>query len=50
MKKFLRSKEYWQVVSKDISEPAPDTTVSETQKTEIDRKDLKVKNNIFQSN
>ncbi|KAF2288594.1 hypothetical protein GH714_009016 [Hevea brasiliensis] len=37
MENFLRSKEYWQVVSEGISELAPGTAVSEAQKTEIDR-------------
>ncbi|KAF2291245.1 hypothetical protein GH714_020915 [Hevea brasiliensis] len=52
MENFLRSKEYWQVVSEGISELAPGTAVSEAQKTEIDvakLKDLKAKNYLFQA-
>ncbi|KAK5773022.1 hypothetical protein PVK06_049325 [Gossypium arboreum] len=49
MKNFLRSKEYWQVVSMGISELAATT---DAQRLEIDAlklKDLKAKNYLFQA-
>lgn len=52
MKNFLRSKEYWQVVSKGILEPTIRIAVSNMQKTEIEGlklKDLKAKNYLFQT-
>ncbi|PON92597.1 LOW QUALITY PROTEIN: hypothetical protein TorRG33x02_116910 [Trema orientale] len=52
MENFLRSKEYWQVVSEDIAEPAAGTTTVDTQKIEIEGhrlKDLKAKNYLFQA-
>jgi len=52
MENFLRSKEYWQVVSEGISDLRQDTTVSKTQKAEIDAsklKDLKAKSYRFQA-
>lgn len=52
MKNFLRSKEYWRVVSKGILEPAPGTAVSKAQKLKINAvklKDLKAKNYLFQA-
>ncbi|KAL6324730.1 hypothetical protein AAG906_017070 [Vitis piasezkii] len=52
MENFLRSKEYWQVVSRGIAEPATNSPMTDTQKTEIEGqrlKDLKVKNYLFQA-
>jgi len=52
MENFLRSQEYWQVVSEGISKPTQDTLVSEAQRTEADvakLKDLKAKNYLFQA-
>ncbi|KAI3474406.1 hypothetical protein Pfo_029267 [Paulownia fortunei] len=49
---FLRSKEYWQVVSGGIPEPAAGTAVTDAQKAEIEGmklKDLKAKNYLFQA-
>ncbi|KAM3219164.1 hypothetical protein P3L10_023695 [Capsicum annuum] len=51
MENFLRSKEYWPVVSIGVQELAADTALSEAQKAELDSlrlKDLKVKNYLFQ--
>ena len=41
MENFLRSKEYWQVVSEGITEPAADTAVSNGQRTELEAQRLK---------
>ncbi|XP_010268935.1 PREDICTED: uncharacterized protein LOC104605744 [Nelumbo nucifera] len=52
MENFLRSKEYWQVVSNGIVEPAAGTAVTDAQKTELEGqcfKDLKAKNDLFQA-
>lgn len=52
MKNFLRSKEYWKVVSDGITEPAAGTTITYVQKTELEgqqSKDLKAKNYLFQA-
>ncbi|KAL0360218.1 UNVERIFIED_CONTAM: Copia protein [Sesamum radiatum] len=52
MENFLRSKEYWQIVESGIREPAEGTTLTETQKTNLETKrlkDLKAKNYLFQS-
>lgn len=49
---FLRSKEYWQVVSEGLPKPASGTAVSDMQKTKIEGlklKDLKAKNYLFQA-
>ncbi|KDO45523.1 hypothetical protein CISIN_1g045268mg [Citrus sinensis] len=51
MENFFRSKEYWQVVSEGITEPAAGTVVTDAQNTEIEGqrlKDSKAKNYIFQ--
>ncbi|XP_039045100.1 uncharacterized protein LOC120184790 [Hibiscus syriacus] len=50
MENFLRSKEYWQAVSKGISESG--TSATDAQRLEIDTlklKDLKAKNYLFQA-
>ena len=52
MENFLRSKEYWQVVSGGIAEPATNSPMTDAQKTEIEGqrlKDLKTKNYLFQA-
>ncbi|XP_047267605.1 uncharacterized protein LOC124898033 [Capsicum annuum] len=52
MENFIRSKEFWPVVSVDVQKPATGTALSEAQKTELDSlrlKDLKVKNYLFQA-
>ena len=52
MENFLRSKEYWQVVSGGIAEPAMNSPMTDAQKTEIEGqrlKDLKTKNYLFQA-
>ncbi|KAK2970503.1 hypothetical protein RJ640_013575 [Escallonia rubra] len=52
MENFLRSKEYWQVVDSGVVEPAADTLLTETQRTELNAlklKDLKAKNYLFQA-
>ncbi|RVW68890.1 Retrovirus-related Pol polyprotein from transposon TNT 1-94 [Vitis vinifera] len=52
MENFLRSKEYWQVVSKGIAEPATNSPMTDAQKTNIEGrrlKDLKTKNYLFQA-
>lgn len=52
MENFLRSKEYWQVVSDEITELSTDTIVTQAQRTEIEGlrlKDLKAKNYLFQA-
>ncbi|KAK2968676.1 hypothetical protein RJ640_001579 [Escallonia rubra] len=52
MENFLRSKEYWQVVDSGVAEPAADTLLTETQRTELNAlklKDLKAKNYLFQA-
>ena len=52
MENFFRSKEYWQVVSEGITEPAASTVVTDAQKTKIEGqrlKDSKEKNYIFQA-
>jgi len=51
MENFLRSKEYWQVVSDGIPVGEANMTMTDAQKTEIEGlrlKDLKVKNYLFQ--
>ncbi|RDX83506.1 hypothetical protein CR513_35566, partial [Mucuna pruriens] len=52
MKNFLRSKEYWQVVSDGIPVPEISMTMTDARKTEIEGlrlKDLKAKNYLFQA-
>ena len=62
MENFLRSKEYWQVVSEGIgepstkieggAEPSTPTVLTAVQKTELESlklKDLKAKNYLFQA-
>ena len=52
MENFLRSKEYWQVVSGGIAEPATNSPMTDAQKTEIEGqrlKDLTAKNYLFQA-
>ncbi|GMJ08877.1 hypothetical protein HRI_004556900 [Hibiscus trionum] len=52
MENFLRSKEYWQVVSEGIDEPTNGTVVTEAQRKELKvlrLKDLKAKNYLFQA-
>ncbi|XP_049365733.1 uncharacterized protein LOC125830598 [Solanum verrucosum] len=52
MENFLRSKEFWPVVSIGVQEPATGTASSETQKAELDSlrlNDLKAKNYLFQA-
>ena len=52
MENFLRSKEYWQVVSDGIAEPAAGTAVMDLQRTKLEGqrlKDLKAKNYLFQA-
>ena len=52
MENFLRSKEYWQVVSGGIVEPATNSPMTDAQKTNIEGrrlKDLKTKNYLFQA-
>ncbi|PON46509.1 hypothetical protein PanWU01x14_251550 [Parasponia andersonii] len=52
MENFLQSKEYWQVVSEGIAEPAAGTTMTDTQRTTLEEqrlKDLKVKKFLFQT-
>ncbi|XP_073138113.1 uncharacterized protein [Henckelia pumila] len=51
MENFLRSKEYWQVISEGIPEVAEGTTPTDAQKSETKAfklKDLKAKNYLFQ--
>jgi len=53
MENFLRSKEYWQVVSEDIQEPKDVTAVKKVQTKEFEGlrlKDLKTKKLSFSSN
>ena len=52
MENFLRSKEYWQVVSEGIIELAAGTAVTDGQRAEVEAqrlKDLKAKNYLFQA-
>ncbi|RVW60251.1 Retrovirus-related Pol polyprotein from transposon TNT 1-94 [Vitis vinifera] len=52
MENFLRSKEYWHVVSEGIMEPTDNATMTQAQRTELDGqrlKDLKAKNYLFQA-
>ena len=52
MENFLRSKEYWPIVESGIQAPAPNTALSDAQKTELEGrklKDLKAKNYLFQA-
>ncbi|KAH7542401.1 hypothetical protein FEM48_Zijuj02G0069500 [Ziziphus jujuba var. spinosa] len=52
MENFLRSKEYWQVVSDGVKKPAADTILTDAQRTELEGqrlKDLKAKNYLFQA-
>ncbi|PHT49015.1 hypothetical protein CQW23_13223 [Capsicum baccatum] len=52
MENFLRSKEFWPVVTVGVQEPATGTALSEAQKAELDSlrlKDLKAKNYLFQA-
>ncbi|XP_060957830.1 uncharacterized protein LOC133029323 [Cannabis sativa] len=52
MENFLRSKEYWQVVSEGITEPAIGAAVTDGQRVELEAqrlKDLKAKNYLFQA-
>ncbi|XP_059670646.1 uncharacterized protein LOC132316151 [Cornus florida] len=52
MENFLRSKEYWQVISDGIIGLATDTAMTEAQKIEIEGqwlKDLEAKNYLFQA-
>ncbi|KAH0683402.1 hypothetical protein KY289_021154 [Solanum tuberosum] len=52
MENFLRSKEFWPVVSTGVQEPVAGTALSEVQKAELDNlrlKDLKAKNYLFQA-
>lgn len=52
MENFLRSKEYWQVVSNGINEPTDGATLTDAQKLELEGqrlKDLKAKNYLFQA-
>ncbi|KAH0781383.1 hypothetical protein KY290_000981 [Solanum tuberosum] len=52
MENFLRSKEFWPVVTIGVQEPATGTTLSEAQNAELDSlrlKDLKEKNYLFQA-
>ena len=52
MENFLRSKEYWHVVSEGITEPTDSATMTQAQRTELDGqrlKDLKAKNYLFQA-
>ncbi|KAH9735189.1 hypothetical protein KPL71_017659 [Citrus sinensis] len=51
MENFLRSKEYWQVVSTGITEPPAGVVLTDAQKIELEGqrlKDLKAKNYLFQ--
>ena len=52
MENFLRSKEYWQVVTAGVAEPVAGIVWTDAQKAEIEAqklKDLKVKNYLFQA-
>ncbi|KAM3251572.1 hypothetical protein P3L10_005642 [Capsicum annuum] len=52
MENFLRSKEFWSVVSSGVQEPTAGTALSVAQKAKLDNlrlKDLKAKNYIFQA-
>ncbi|KAL0366838.1 UNVERIFIED_CONTAM: hypothetical protein Sradi_3573900 [Sesamum radiatum] len=52
MVNFLRSKDYWQIIEFGIRGPAEGTTLTETQKIDLETrrlKDLKAKNYLFQS-
>ncbi|XP_024042857.1 uncharacterized protein LOC112099669 [Citrus clementina] len=52
MESFLRSKEYWQVVSTRITEPPASVVLTDAQKIELEGqrlKDLKAKNYLFQA-
>lgn len=52
MENFLRSKDFWQMVSVRIEDPTIDTPLSNVQKAKIEGlklKDLKVKNYLFQA-
>nr|DAD28179.1 TPA_asm: hypothetical protein HUJ06_029647 [Nelumbo nucifera] len=52
MENFLRSKEYWQVVSEGITEPTTNTTMTDAKRRELEElrlKDLKAKNYLFQA-
>ncbi|RVW90401.1 hypothetical protein CK203_045739 [Vitis vinifera] len=52
MENFLRSKEYWHVVSEGITEPTDNATMTQAQRTKLDGqrlKDLKAKNYLFQA-
>ena len=52
MENFLRSKEYWHVISEGITEPTDNATMTQAQRTELDGqrlKDLKAKNYLFQA-
>ena len=49
---FLQSKEYWLIVESGIQAPAPNTVLSDAQKTALEGrklKDLKAKNYLFQA-
>ena len=49
---FLQSKEYWPIVESGIQAPAPNTVLSNAQKTALEGrklKDLKEKNYLFQA-
>ena len=41
MENFLRSKEYWHVVSEGITEPTDNATMTQAQRTELDGQRLK---------
>ncbi|KAK6803597.1 hypothetical protein RDI58_001381 [Solanum bulbocastanum] len=52
MENFMRSKEYWQVIENGIHQPAIGTTLTDSQKEELEArklKDLKAKNYLFQA-
>ncbi|KAL5836716.1 hypothetical protein ACOSQ3_013885 [Xanthoceras sorbifolium] len=52
MENFLRSKEYWHVVSDGVVESAASTTMTNAQRTELEGqrlKDFKAKNYLFQA-
>jgi len=50
MENFMRSKEYWQVVSEGYTEPAAKAVLTAAQKTSLEElklKDLKAKKSLF---
>lgn len=52
LENFLKSKEYWQVVSEGIPEHKAGTILTDVQKSnskELQLKDLKAKNYVFQA-